>query len=92
MKKEKQKQKYAVMFGFKKSDPDCTAFLKVCDNHNNSHGLYKLVKEAKDATHFSAENYDNKKGFGTPAKWVKFFNTEDDLSDWEFHTITIDKK
>lgn len=81
-----------VMYGFKKSDIDKTAFLQLrTDGSRGKHGMYKVVRDEAEATRFPGEPLDeaSAKGFGTPKQWAKFFNEEDELSGWSFHPIGV---
>jgi len=53
-KKNRAKKLYMyVMYGFKKSDIDKTAFLQLRkDGTHSKHGMYNIVREEADATRF----------------------------------------
>lgn len=74
------------MYGFRKSSPGETGWLKV-----TGHG-YSVVRDREDATGFETENDSGRKGWGSPAQWCGFFNSEEELADWKFHTVTFTEK
>ena len=67
--------KYAVLFGFRKSDIDDVGYVSVTPS-----GL-SVVKDAADAKRFSLS------GDAFPEKWRDFFNSE--LPDWKFHVVRM---
>lgn len=68
------------MYGFRKSAPDETGYLKVTQSG------YEIAQELSSATGFPAED-DGRKGWAAPEKWCSFFNLEDELSAWRFHPV-----
>lgn len=89
---KKAKNNIYVMYGFKKNDIDKTAFLQIRkDGQHGKHGIYRIVKDEAEATRFLGAPLDKAslKSFGTPKQWAKFFNDEDELSEWSFHPIGI---
>ena len=78
------------MYGFRKKDVDCTAYLKIrLDGKHGKHGIYKITADEAEATRFYDQNVNNIKGFAPPKVWAKFFNEEEELSGWSFHPIAV---
>ena len=56
---------------------------------SDSKPFYKIVHDVKDAMKFPSENVVGSSSFGTPKQWLKFFNTEPELSRWRFHLVKV---
>lgn len=76
-------RRFAVLFGFNIGDKDRTGYLKV-----GKTGCM-VVKNRRNATEFSLSAEPGK---GTPKDWCEFFKTEQDISNWRFHPVTITEK
>jgi len=74
----------AFLFGYKKSDPDRTGYVRVSPG-----GRAEVVDDNAEATRFEAENASGKKGWGSPEQWCGFFNEE--LPEWAFHVVPAGK-
>lgn len=75
--------KAAVLFGFRgPKDMDTVGYLCV------DGGMYDIVDDMLDATRFWMTD-TGEKGWAPPDKWVEFFNAEDSLSPWKFHTVAV---
>lgn len=72
--------------GFNKDNEDETGMLAF---DNESKKPYKIVQDMHDALKFPSVNVNNVSGFGTPEQWLKFFNTEPELSSWKFHLVKV---
>lgn len=75
-------RRFAVLFGFNIDNKDQTGYLKVGETG------CMVVKNKCDATKFSLSAEPGK---GTPRDWCEFFKTEQDVSNWRFHPITVVK-
>jgi hypothetical protein len=73
--------KVAYMFGYDRSSPDKTGWLKVTGSG------YEIADDRSGATPFETENVSGRKGWGSPEQWKDFFNSEDELSGWRFHVV-----
>ena len=76
-------RRFAVLFGFDAGNKDRTGYLKVGEKG------YAVVENRRDATEFSLSAEPGK---GTPRDWCEFFKTEQDVSNWRFHPITVVEK
>lgn len=81
--KKNDVRRFAVLFGFDVGDKDRTGYLKVVD------GRCTVVDDKREATEFSLSAEPGK---GTPRDWCEFFKTEQDVSNWRFHPITVVEK
>lgn len=73
-------RRFAVLFGFDTKDRGKTGYLRAGE------AGCSVVEDRRDATEFplSAEP-----GKGTPRDWCEFFKTEQGVSGWRFHPVTI---
>lgn len=76
--------KWYVLYGFKIDDKDETGFLAL-NPVGSKNGIYKIIDDAELALKLPSKNVKRVRGFGTPAKWRDFFNSEAELSEWKFH-------
>ena len=76
-------RRFAVLFGFNIGDKDRTGYLKVGETG------CMVVKNRRNATEFSLSAEPGK---GTPKDWCEFFKTEQDMSNWRFHPVTVTEK
>lgn len=90
MKKEIAKKKIGnkskchtyVLYGYDKFDIDECFYLKIVD------GKYQLVHCASDATIFDINIIKKKnKSIKSIDDLVQFFNTEEELKQWKFHSV-----
>ena len=73
--------KYAVLFGFRKSDIDDVGYLSESD------GRIAVQKDRSLARRFSLRRKRGEKGWASPEKWRDFFN--EDMPEWKFHVIRL---
>lgn len=78
--------KWYALHGFKVEDKNETGFLAL-NTVKSKGGIYKIVDDVKLALKLPSKNVKRIKGFGTPAKWRDFFNSETELSEWKFHLM-----
>ena len=76
----------------RRDNKDNNGFLAIDkDFKSNSKQVYSIVEDSNDAMRFPSINVYNTDGFGTPKQWLEFFKGENELSDWKFHLVKMDK-
>jgi len=72
------------MFGYRgAADADTVGFLRISDRG------YEIVEDRDQATRFGYARPKRARGWARPDKWLKFFNTEPELSPWVFHSVNV---